>query len=296
LKKIYPIALFTALAVAAAGTFGFVATHPNLTPQISVAKIEPAPAVTPAQPVPNVATAPAAPVAEVKKPEQQIVSATSNTMKIELAPKPGAANLPSFDTVHVGRSGDAVIAGRAAPGTDVVAKLNGKVIATAKANDAGSFVMIPDQPLPAGAGKLSLETSIDGTTQVSAATVTVDVKLQAPVTASEKVVVAAAHATPPAAAPDVPAPVTQVPVVAAPAPTTPDEPIATATTSKPDGPKTLHIVVQSGNSLWNLSRDLYGQGQDYPVIYDANRELIRDPNLIYPGQIITAPPMQGKKP
>lgn len=49
------------------------------------------------------------------------------------------------------------------------------------------------------------------------------------------------------------------------------------------------VVVQPGNSLWRLARRLYGQGVQYTVIYEANRDQIRDPNLIYPGQVFTAP-------
>ncbi len=49
------------------------------------------------------------------------------------------------------------------------------------------------------------------------------------------------------------------------------------------------IVVQPGNSLWRLARHSYGRGVLYTVIYEANRELIRDPNRIYPGQIFVLP-------
>ena len=49
------------------------------------------------------------------------------------------------------------------------------------------------------------------------------------------------------------------------------------------------VVVQPGNSLWRLARRLYGEGVQYTVIYEANRTQIRDPNLIYPGQVFTAP-------
>ena len=49
------------------------------------------------------------------------------------------------------------------------------------------------------------------------------------------------------------------------------------------------IVVQPGNSLWRMARRLYGTGFNYTVIYDANSEQIRDPDLIYPGQIFALP-------
>jgi len=52
---------------------------------------------------------------------------------------------------------------------------------------------------------------------------------------------------------------------------------------------TLLVVVQPGNSLWRLARRTLGEGIRYTVIYEANRDRIRDPDLIYPGQIIEIP-------
>ncbi|WP_339860205.1 Ig-like domain-containing protein [Thalassospira alkalitolerans] len=48
-------------------------------------------------------------------------------------------------------------------------------------------------------------------------------------------------------------------------------------------------VVQPGNSLWRIARRTYGDGLQYWVIYNQNRKQIRDPNLIYPGQIFALP-------
>jgi len=53
------------------------------------------------------------------------------------------------------------------------------------------------------------------------------------------------------------------------------------------------VVVQPGNSLWRIARRLYGDGVQYTVIYQANREQIRDPDLIYPGQVFRAPQTDG---
>lgn len=49
------------------------------------------------------------------------------------------------------------------------------------------------------------------------------------------------------------------------------------------------LVVQPGNNLWTIARRTYGQGIRYTLIYEANRDQIRDPDLIYPGQIFTLP-------
>jgi len=49
------------------------------------------------------------------------------------------------------------------------------------------------------------------------------------------------------------------------------------------------ITVQPGNTLWAISRDAYGEGTLYVRVFEANSEHIRDPDLIYPGQVFTLP-------
>jgi nucleoid-associated protein YgaU len=51
------------------------------------------------------------------------------------------------------------------------------------------------------------------------------------------------------------------------------------------------VVVQPGNNLWRLARAAYGRGVRYTVIYEANRDQIRNPRLIFPGQVFTVPAM-----
>ena len=49
------------------------------------------------------------------------------------------------------------------------------------------------------------------------------------------------------------------------------------------------VTVQPGYTLWEISERNYGDGVNYLRIYNANRDQIRDPDLIYPGQIFTIP-------
>lgn len=51
------------------------------------------------------------------------------------------------------------------------------------------------------------------------------------------------------------------------------------------------VLVEPGNSLWRIARNIYGRGVRYTVIYEANRGQIRDPNLIFPGQVFLVPPV-----
>ncbi|MCR9088747.1 MAG: Ig-like domain-containing protein [Rhodobacteraceae bacterium] len=49
------------------------------------------------------------------------------------------------------------------------------------------------------------------------------------------------------------------------------------------------LTVQPGFSLWAIARDRYGDGFQYVAVYEANAEAIADPDLIYPGQVLTLP-------
>ena len=50
------------------------------------------------------------------------------------------------------------------------------------------------------------------------------------------------------------------------------------------------IVVESGRSLWRIARKTYGTGLRYTTIYEANKDQIKDPDLIFPGQVFSLPP------
>ena len=53
-------------------------------------------------------------------------------------------------------------------------------------------------------------------------------------------------------------------------------------------PEGAYTVV-SGDNLWNIAEALFGDGAKWRVIFDANRGVIRDPNLIWPGQVFVIP-------
>jgi len=49
------------------------------------------------------------------------------------------------------------------------------------------------------------------------------------------------------------------------------------------------VTVERGFTLWGIAENMLGSGFDYVQIFNANRDQIRDPDLIYPGQVFTIP-------
>ncbi len=49
------------------------------------------------------------------------------------------------------------------------------------------------------------------------------------------------------------------------------------------------ITVRRGDNLWRIAEQHYGEGIRYSLIFGANGDLIRDPDLIYPDQVFTIP-------
>jgi hypothetical protein len=70
-------------------------------------------------------------------------------------------------------------------------------------------------------------------------------------------------------------------------------PEVSAATIEPEGvavvPRIGTAIVNRGDNLWHISRSTYGQGVRYSKIYDANRDQIRNPAVIFPGQIFVLP-------
>ncbi|MBT8272762.1 MAG: peptidoglycan-binding protein LysM [Bacteroidia bacterium] len=54
----------------------------------------------------------------------------------------------------------------------------------------------------------------------------------------------------------------------------------------------FHTVV-SGDSLSKIAREYYGDAMKYPVIFEANKPMLTDPDKIYPGQVLRIPHMEG---
>lgn len=55
-------------------------------------------------------------------------------------------------------------------------------------------------------------------------------------------------------------------------------------------PANQTYTVKSGDSLSKIAKHLYGDAKKWRKIFDANKDKIKNPDLIYPGQVFTIPP------
>lgn len=301
---------------------------------------------------------------------------TTTPAQAPQAAKPATPPGPSFDIVRINPRGDAVMAGRATPGADVVLRDGDRDLGRARTDAQGNWVFLPAQPLPSGARELSIVERVPGgDDRRSESTVVLVVPDEAAKAAGTTAMVVLST---PGAAPrmlqgpepgQTAAPIPSTPPDAAPNPLTRattqarlgvdavdydergevrfagtaeagatlrlyvnNQPIGDATadalgrwTLAPDAPIAAgdhklrldqvgaggrvanrvelpfhrqakavaedigRVVVQPGQSLWQIARQAYGQGTRFTVIYAANKDTIRDPRLIYPGQTFTLP-------
>jgi nucleoid-associated protein YgaU len=294
-------------------------------------------------------------------PPASQISATPVPAAAPVAKPSAPVRTPSFDIVKIDPDGQAVIAGRAAPG-DRVRVLDGdKSIGEATADQRGEWVLVPIAPIAPGDRRLALEaTRPNGADPVRSPDV-VGLSVPAPAggdkagdKGSTVAVLIPEDASKPAQALQLPQaapgagplrleaadydgadklvvsghadPGARLNLYAG------NRPLGTATadmTGKwslaaprpaiaggfelrldqlaadgsvfrriaapfepPAGPSLRDpgsYIVRRGNSLWWIARRMYGDGVRYTAIYSANRERIRDPDLIYPGQVFKLP-------
>ncbi|WP_441233251.1 LysM peptidoglycan-binding domain-containing protein [Bradyrhizobium sp. 930_D9_N1_4] len=267
-------------------------------------------AVAPPAPATSPAPAPA-PKADALAETQKQVAALADIAPVK--PQPAATDTgPRFDVGRVGDHGEAaVIAGQAAPGAKVELLREGKPLDTVVADASGQFVMMPPQ-LPAGSYELTLRAKApDGTVTQSARTMPVTIAELAPPPVrpapvarqpekpdDKSDVVASLPSPRLASVPDKhaarprlmgapkPRAMARAPVVPAATTVASASPADILTTAPAE---TGSRVISRGDSLWTLSRLAYGDGNRYAVIFNANRDKIHNPNLIYPGQTFVLP-------
>lgn len=279
--------------------------------QPKLASAPPAPAAAAAA-VPGPAAEPKA--SAVVESQKQVTAALSDLAPVK--PPPAVADTgPRFDVARVDDHGEAaVIAGQAAPGAKVELLRDGKALDTVVADASGQFVMTPPQ-LPAGSYELALRARApDGTVTQSGRTMPVIIAEAAPPPAAKQeagqetklagkpddksdAVASLPSASPRlASVPDRRAP--RPKSVGAPKPRVMARAPAATAVASASPVDVLHAaaaeaggsrVISRGDSLWALSRLAYGDGARYAVIFNANRDKIHNPNLIYPGQTFVMP-------
>ena len=67
------------------------------------------------------------------------------------------------------------------------------------------------------------------------------------------------------------------------------EPAASQPAAAPAPPPPVSVTVQPGLTLWAIAQENFGDGVMYVEVYAANKDKIRNPDLIYPGQVFTIP-------
>ncbi len=259
---------------------------------------------------------------------------------------------PSFDVIRVTRDGRSVMAGRAAPGAQVMVKSGDLVLGQVTADKHGDWVMIPETPLKPGAQVLTLSTQLGEEGPILSKDSAV---ISVPDRPDGDVFVAVSRPGKPTrildqGLPDrAPTGVTVAGIDLAPdggamlsGRAEPGRRVRVYLDNQPAG-ETLadekgnwelaftgtvaagehklrgdqldpagkvllraevsfsragegrmvmggqQVMVMQGNALWEIARNIYGSGIAYSVIFTSNKRQIRNPDLIYPGQIFDIP-------
>ena len=72
-------------------------------------------------------------------------------------------------------------------------------------------------------------------------------------------------------------------------PAEPEVPAEPETPAEPEAPAQETYVVVSGDCLWKIAAKAYGNGAQWQKIYEANKDTIKDPGMIYIGMTLVIP-------
>ncbi|NOD77386.1 MULTISPECIES: LysM peptidoglycan-binding domain-containing protein [unclassified Ruegeria] len=190
---------------------------------------------------------------EAPQQDQQVAVLRSGEEGVELVQPPVVRDTPpeqvALDTIGYSETGDVQLTGRVQDGTAIRLYLNNRLVADLAPEQDGSW-RSDLEGIDPGVYTLRVDAvNTDGT---------VLSRVETPFKREPLDVLQAATGTAQA-----------------------DTPQAT--------PAIRSVTVQQGDTLWAISRDRFGDGVLYVRLFEANRDLIRDPDLIYPGQIFTIP-------
>ncbi|GGE37689.1 peptidoglycan-binding protein LysM [Agaricicola taiwanensis] len=202
------------------------------------------------------------------------------------AAEPAAAQSLRIGAVEAA-NGRLFAQGTGPSGSKVRIYLNDAPVAEATVGDDGNWSLTIERGMTPGSYRVRID-QLDGKGEVTArAEVPFDYSETEVAQAQQSVRVSPQPSPPAAAARGEQA----VQAAGAPAPAAAQTKAATRPASAADAVVASidTVAVKRGDSLWRISQNIYGQGIRYSVIYDANSDQIRDPDLIYPNQVFVVP-------
>jgi len=215
------------------------------------------------EPAPQVAgTEPLVPTGETRAREaDQAVAEAAGAQPPSSSPSPSTdiADKPqvTVDAVE-SEEGKVFVAGTGEPGTEVRVYVDDEFAGNAAVTETGRWLVEGAEDIPEGDVEVRADLVETGSDEVEARAAVIFEK-------------------------DTPEQIVLTRVVAS--GTAAEEGAQTAEVAKP----LPNVIIRRGDNLWRISRRLYGQGIRYTTIYQANQDQIRDPDLIYPGQVFLTP-------
>ncbi len=219
----------------------------------------------------------------VAGPPPTVAAPPAPTSMATAAPAPAGATAPqatplapagaapvAIRSIEASASGGMVAKGDAAPNATVRLYVSGAYVGDAKTRDDGRWSLTIAHGMTPGAYTVRADEIDRGGPKVVA-------RAEAPFTFPEALAAAAAAV-----------PATSPPAVSAASPPAVPSPSDLVV----DQVQTHHV--ERGHTLWGISQRFYGDGSRYAIIFRANANQIRDPNLIYPGQTLVVPKGEPK--
>ena len=259
----------------------------------------------------EVASAPTAPTPAAAGPSPAAAPPPPGTAPGSSGIRAGASREVRIASVEAQGSGRLQVAGEAVPGATVRLYLNDAFVAPGAVGPDGRLSFTVERGIRPGDYRVRLD-QIDPATRAvrSRAEIAFNVP---PAPPADTAAIAAPTGSPPAGAAPAPSigreagpspaspsslpfPATSPPATSSPAlpPRTaparqPATVVAAADPAAVIVPELNTAIVSRGDNLWRISKRIYGEGLRYTVIFGANTPQIRNPDLIYPGQVFVLP-------
>ncbi len=219
------------------------------------------------------------------EPAPQSEAAAQDKAADDAAPAPAAGtHTVSVDAVEI-EGGTIFVAGQASPGLSVRVYAGDILLGDARASEGGRFLVEAKRDLPVGSYVIRADVLGKDGTVVARAAVPFErepgetIAAIAPQPVAQPQDNAAASSQPPADKSEAEAP-GQTEIAA-----TEAGDLTAPALQRVEGA----VIIRRGDSLWRISRRVYGHGVRYSTIYLANQDQIADPNRIWPGQVFAVP-------